>query len=110
MRSRSSKRRVHVHMRRRRSPLGGPGTATASCSSTKPEQKVEPPAAALQDSALKILGEIIASLERARDVHKSDLDGHIARLEQIHEFAVKASETNAPKQRAPHTIGGFLVV
>jgi len=36
MKSRSSKRRVHGHMRRRRSPLGGPGTATASYSSTKP--------------------------------------------------------------------------
>jgi len=39
MKSQSSKRRVHSHTRRRRSPLGGPGTATASCSSTKSTER-----------------------------------------------------------------------
>jgi len=81
-----------------------------SRSSSKPEVKVELPAAAPQDSALKILAGIVADLEKARDVHKSDLDGLIARLDQIHKLAVKATESTAPKQRAPHTVGGYLVV
>lgn len=114
--SRSSKRRVHAHettKRHHRSLPGGPGTATASPSAspvTKPEQKVEPPPTALQEPGLRILGEIIASLEQSRDGHRNDLDLAIQRLKTVQHFAEKASETIAPKQRAPHTVGGFLVV
>jgi uncharacterized coiled-coil protein SlyX len=114
MKLRSSKRKkVHAHNskhRRNPRPAGHTDAGRGFTLGVKLEQKVEPPPTALQEPGLRILGEIIASLEQSRDGHRSDLDLAIQRLKTVQRFAEKASETIAPKQRAPHTIGGFLVV
>jgi len=86
------------------------------CSHTDqgPSSKPEPQPTAPPDPGLKTLGEIIASLERARDVHASDLNTQLERLKQLSDFARKAAEiTNqktALKQKGPLTVGGFLVI
>jgi len=112
-------KRRHAHQESLTNPHGpegtqfGPGRRGGDRMAPLPPPVSSAESATIEEPGLRILGEIIASLERTRDAHKSDLDGQIARLKQIHEFAVKASENkapNVPRQRAPHSVGGFLVV
>jgi hypothetical protein len=114
MKPRSPKRRVRVHAHPNRSTkrtAKKPPRPEAHGLGAPPISSEKPPD--LQESALRILAEIVAGLERARDSHKSDLDGQIARLRQLLEVAVKAAEitsqSTVPKSKGPRTFGGFML-
>ena len=116
-RRRMTRSRGYAHQKQTSNPHGPEGTRLGPRRGGDGGKPPVPPAmsaesAALESVGLTILAEIITSLERTRDAHKGDMDGAIARLRQVQEFAVKASEKapNAPRQRAPHTVGGFLIV
>jgi hypothetical protein len=87
---------------------------TSSARSPRPvDVPPQPALAGLEGTGLRILGEIIASLEQCRDSHKTELDLAIQRLRTTRHFAEKAIENSqvpAPKVRAPHVVGGYLVV
>lgn len=82
-------------------------------SSNLAQKSPESPPAAVQDAILKVLGRVVSDLEKMRDSHKTELDVLILQLDQVVKLGVKAAESSqtiAPKQRGPHTVGGFLVV
>jgi len=114
VKSRSSKkriRRVHAHVSHRRRPFRGPATLTAPDSSTLAPEQYKPVLSVPLDreKTLQSLSQIVAALKQV-DV---SLQTQAAVLDQLRELIAANWNREAvpqPRQRAPCTSGGFLVV